>query len=194
MGAGARMRLLRRLLAFARDVAAHLLAPLGELPASASPRVRGLAYQLEQGLGTLVADDARAQLAELDAEESDLLGRLGVVRGALTVYVPALMADEALCRRALLARAAFGPAHSAPVPRRGEVFRVARPEVPSRAYVAAGFPVIGEFAVRADVLERLARRIRAGAPPRELARHVRCPAADAPVLYGAIEAALDRCG
>src|SRR5207253_275557 len=78
VGAGARMRLLRRLLAFARDLATHLLAPLEELPSSASPLVRGVVYQLEQGLGTLVAEDARAQLADLEVDESEMLARLGV--------------------------------------------------------------------------------------------------------------------
>ena len=192
LGAGARMRLLRRLLAFARDLAAHLLARIGELPPSASPRVRGLVYQLEQGLGTLVAEDARAQLADLDDGDNEILGSLGVVRGALTLYVPSLLDDEPLRRRAILGRAHFGPAHGAPVPRPGELFQMARPQVPSRAYVAAGFPVLDDFAIRADVLERLARRIRAGAPPRDLARRLHCPPSTAPALHDAITAALER--
>jgi len=192
VGAGARMRLLRRLLAFARDLAAHLLAVLGELPPSASPRVRGLVYQLEQGLGTLVAEDARAQLADLDADDAEILSRLGVVRGALTLYVPSLLEDEPLRRRAILGRAHFGPAHSAPLPRPGELFQMARPQVPSRAYVAAGFPVLDDFAIRADVLERLVRRVRAGAPPRDLARRLHCPPSAAPALHDAITAALER--
>jgi len=192
VGAGARMRLLRRLLAFARDLASHLLAALGELPSSASPRLRGLVYQLEQGLGTLVAEDAREQLADLDGGDAETLARLGVVRGALTLYVPSLLEDEPLRRRAILCRAHFGPAHGAPLPRPGELFQMARPQVPSRAYVAAGFPVLDDFAIRADVLERLVRRVRAGAPPRELARRLNCPPAAAPALHAAIRAALDR--
>jgi len=192
VGAGARMRLLRRVLAFARDVAAHLLEPLGELPPTASPRLRGLVYQLEQGLGTLDARAARAQLAELDSDEIELLARLGVVLGELTVHVPALLEDEALRRRAILARAFFGSAHSPPVPRPGELLLMASPEVSSRAYVATGFAVLGDFAVRADILERLVRRIRAGAGPRELARRLRCEPSAAPALRGEIEAALDQ--
>ena len=191
IGAGARMRLLRRVLAFARDVAAHLLESLGELP-PASPRLRGLVYQLEQGLGTLDAREARAQLAELDADEVELLARLGVVLGELTVYVPRLLEDEALRRRAILARAFFGPARSPGVPRPGELLLMSSPEVPSRAYLAAGFAVLGDFAVRADVLERLASRVRAGAGPRELVRRLRCAPTAAPALRGAIEAALDQ--
>ena len=173
VGAGARLRLMRRLLAFARDVPAHLLADIGEVPAAASPRVRGLVYQLEQGLGTVLAGDARAQLRELEQEDRDALSALGVVQGELTVFVPALLKDDRLRARAILVRAHFGAEASPPLPHPGELFWMADANVPPRAYVAAGFPLVGEFAVRADVLESVVRRYRAGASPKDLARRMR---------------------
>jgi ATP-dependent RNA helicase SUPV3L1/SUV3 len=191
VGAGARLRLMRRLLAFARDVAAHLLAAIGELPPSASPRVRGIVYQVEQGLGTLVTEEARAQLRDFEPEDSEVLSRLGLVRGMLTIHVPALLRDEPLRARAILTRAHFGTDHGPRVPRPGELLSIAKPDVPTRAHVAAGFPVVGDFAVRADVLEGLARRLQGGASPRELARRVRCPPEQGLALSQAIRAAMD---
>lgn len=193
-GPGARLRLMRRLLAYARDVAANLLANIGEVPAAASPRVRGLVYQLEQGLGTVLAAHARAQLRELVDQDGDTLAALGVVRGELTMFVPALLRDDCLRARAILARAHFGVESSLPVPRPGQLFWMATGNVAPRAYVAAGFPSIGDFAIRADVLESMVRRYRAGASPKDLARRMRCNPDEGPAVRRAIEDALDRPG
>jgi len=190
VGPGARLRLMRRLLAYARDVAANLLANIGDIPAAASPRVRGLVYQLEQGLGTVVTADARAQLRELMPDDSEALAALGVVRGELAVYVPALLKDDTLRDRAILARAHFGPEDGPPVPRPGQLFWVADPDVAPRAYVAAGFPALEDFAVRADVLESLVRRYRAGASPKDLARRMRCNPEEGPAIKRALAGAL----
>ena len=190
VGPGARLRLMRRLLAYARDVAAHLLASIGEVPPAASPGVRGLVYQLEQGLGTVVAHHARAQLRELMPEDAKTLAALGVVLGELTIFVPALLKDDCLRQRAILAQAHFGVENSAPVPRPGQLFWMTAPEVPARAYVAAGFALLGDFAVRADVLESLVRRYRSGASPKDLARRLRCNTEEGPALRRALESAL----
>ena len=112
------------------------------------------------------------------------------MQGALSLYVPPLLAEEALRRRAVLGRAYFGA--GPPLPRAGALFSVAARDVPARAYVASGFVPLRELAVRADALERLVHRVRAGASPRELARRLRCAADEGPALRGAIEAALAR--
>ena len=190
VGPGARLRLMRRLLAFARDIAAHLLTNIGEVPPAAGPRVRGLVYQLEQGLGTVLTEHARAQLRELTPEEADALVALGVARGELTIFVPALLKDGPLRARAILVRAQLGDDDGPPVPRPGQLFSVAHADVPLRAYVAAGFPVVGDFAVRADVLESLVRRYRSGASPKDLARRMRSTPDAGPALRRALEQAL----
>jgi len=190
VGAGARLRLTRRLFAFARDIAPHLLASLAELPTSASPLVRGLVYQLEQGLGTLVVADAWAQLRELTADDQATLAALGVVRGRLSLYVPALLRGDSLRLRAVLCRAHFGPAERPCLPRSDELFLAVNPAVPRKAYISLGFPVVDGFAIRADVLEGLVRKARAGMPPRELARRIGCAPADGAALRAALQAAL----
>ena len=55
IGAGLRLRLQRRLLAFARDAVTRLLEPLRALGRSPRGAVRAVAYQLEQGLGTALS-------------------------------------------------------------------------------------------------------------------------------------------
>src|SRR6185503_7741586 len=63
LGAGSRSRVQRRLVAWTRDLVGTLLAPLRRRPPrSLSAAVRGLVYQLEQGLGTAPADGAREQV------------------------------------------------------------------------------------------------------------------------------------
>ncbi|MCC6554658.1 MAG: helicase, partial [Polyangiaceae bacterium] len=79
IGAGARSRVLRRLVAFARDLVEELLAPLRAPAARAlGPAGRGIVYQLEQGLGTALARSAEEQLEGLSPGDREVLASLGV--------------------------------------------------------------------------------------------------------------------
>jgi len=191
-GAGARLRLSRRLLACARDLGPSLLSAMGEVPANANPVVRGLVYQIEQGLGTLSLEDAAAQLRELSAEDEDVLRRLGVERGRFCLYVPRLFAAEPLRLRAVLCRTFLAPGPRPPLPRPDEVVLTVARDVPRRAYEALGFIVLDRLAVRADALESVARRDRSGWPPRELIRRLRCLPAQATALRSALLAKVSR--
>ena len=158
LGAGARSRILRRLVAFARDLVEALLAPL-RAPAlrALSPAGRGVVYQLEQGLGTALAERAEIQLAELDDRDRALLGAEGVEIGGRVLYVAALLRPAALGQRVALGSVWFDPR---PVPPpRGAVSMAALRGVDARAYAAIGFPVFGTRAIRADVAERARRAL-----------------------------------
>ena len=103
LGAGARSRLLRRLVAFARDLVTELFAPLrGGAARELSPAARGVVYQLEQGLGTLDARAVKGQTAGLSARDRELLAELEVVIGGRVVYASALLKRAAVTRRAAL--------------------------------------------------------------------------------------------
>ncbi|MFT3765819.1 MAG: helicase-related protein [Minicystis sp.] len=188
LGAGARSRVLRRLVAFARDLVEALLAPLRapELR-GLGPAGRGVVYQLEQGLGTALAERAGAQLAELGDRDRALLEAQGVALGARVLYVPSLLRAPALAQRLALASTYFDPrpqppkpaAVSIPLPRGAE----------PRAYVAIGFPVFGTRAVRADVAERVGRALAEGGPEAaELASWLGCPAREVPRIAEALAA------
>ena len=178
LGAGARSRMLRRLVAYARDLVEALLAPLRAPALSAlSPAGRGVVYQLEQGLGTALADRGRDQIAELVDRDRALLGAEGVEIGARVLHLPAPLRARALEQRAALASAWFDPRPV--VPRPSAVSLPFPPGGDPRAYAAIGFPVFASRAVRADVAERVARALAEDPSPGALASWLGCPAREA---------------
>jgi ATP-dependent RNA helicase SUPV3L1/SUV3 len=185
-GPGARSRILRRLVAFARDWVAELLAPLRKAPlATMSPSARGIAYQIEQGLGTALTRDVQLQVAELGAEERERMQELGVELGQRVAYLPALLRREAILRRVLLCAMFFDGAPTSPPRPEAASFAAVR-GVPARAYTAIGYPVLGSRAVRADIAERVHRTILEGnASPSALVSLLGCPARE---VHSVVEA------
>src|SRR5690606_34555923 len=78
---GALGQVQRRLRAFAKDFARETLGNLADQHESASPALRGLLYQLRQGLGTLTRQPCSALLASLTDTDRRLLGELGICVG-----------------------------------------------------------------------------------------------------------------
>ncbi len=141
---GARSRVMRRLVAFARDLVDEIIGPLrGARELSAAGR--GLAYQLEQSLGTLRTRAARAQIDALTAEDRAALAALGVRIGVRVVYLESSLAM--IPRRLQLARLYFDRA-----PPRASTASFAA-GYDHDACTAIGYPVFGGRAIRADVLE-----------------------------------------
>jgi ATP-dependent RNA helicase SUPV3L1/SUV3 len=194
LGAGARSRVLRRLVAFARDAVEELLAPLRDRSLRAlGPAARGLVYQLEQGLGTAPAASASVQLAELDDGDREALEAAGITIGARAIYLPALLRRGALDRRVALVCAWFA-AHDVPLlPTPGAVSVVFADRASARAYAALGYLPFGPRAVRADVAERASAVIAAagegGPEGAELASILGCPARDVPRVVAALAGA-----
>jgi ATP-dependent RNA helicase SUPV3L1/SUV3 len=192
LGPGARSRILRRLLAFSRDLVEELLAPLRVPELSGlSAAGRGLVYQLEQGLGTALAVRAREQLAGLGERDRALLSAQGAVLGERVLYVPALLDPRALARRAALAAAWFGARARAP---RADTVSLAVAPGAEGYYAAVGFPVFGGRAIRADMAERAARLVAEEGAEARLASMLGCPARDVPRVAAALTldtAALD---
>jgi ATP-dependent RNA helicase SUPV3L1/SUV3 len=171
LGAGQRLRLQRRLLAWTRDWVAHLVAPLrDERLASLGPAGRGLVYQLEQGLGTVLVARAHEQVRELEAHDLSALGRAGVRVGRHVVFSAKLLQPAALRERRLLCQAEIG--WRLDQPRADMVSFLPSLEMSDATYAAMGFPVIGGRAIRADVVESVAVRMASGAA--EIARRLGC--------------------
>lgn len=165
VGPGARARIERRLVAFAKDLGAELSSPL-RVP-GATGLVRGILYRLEQGLGTADASSARGELMALDERERDVLAEAGVELGRRTIFARALLSPEALRLRALLVRVHRASDEPRPPPRGGVTLSRAR-ELPPEAYLAAGFVALGPRAVRVDMVERALARLGQLEPPFEL--------------------------
>jgi ATP-dependent RNA helicase SUPV3L1/SUV3 len=180
IGSGLKMRILRRLVAWTRDLVSDLLAPLlGEGRKHLSAAGRGLAYQLEQGLGTVRTEAARDQLASLSEDDRRRLSSLGVKLGTSVVYVSALLKPAAILKRTALCAAFAGGARLA-LPRPGAVSMTRRHDIEPVLYEAIGYPVFGPRAIRADVAERVHQQLAnvdSGAFPRaQLASWIGCPA------------------
>jgi ATP-dependent RNA helicase SUPV3L1/SUV3 len=180
LGPGARTRILRRLVAWARDMVSELLAPLHprEL-ASLSAPARGIVYQLERGLGTLDARAAEDQLRALSAEDRARFVALGVQLGARFVYLRALLRPAALERRAALCCVFAASARDFALPRPGAVSLRAAPAL-APLYLAMGYPVLGRRAVRVDIAEKAHARFAHTRTPtaeerRTLASWLGCP-------------------
>ena len=180
IGAGARLRLGRRLLAWTRDLVSGLLAPLRAGGGDLSAAARGLLYQLEQGLGTIPARDAAAQLQSLAGNDRAALRRLGVRVGRHVVFVPALLSADAIAARVALCNAHLAPGRSAALakpidlPRPGATSLRTDPDIPPPSYAAIGYPVFGARAIRADLADGVADRLRAGARPPDIASRLGC--------------------
>lgn len=169
LGPGARLRLQRRLTAWARDLTETLLSPLRTAELSRlGPAGRGIVYQLEQGLGTALAGQAQAQLSQLEPGDRGRLGRAGIKLGRRVLYAVSLLRPEPLLVRLSLCRAFLGPGISLQLPPARQPYFVPASEVDDETCLALGFPVAGGVAVRADELERLAT---------DLSRGLRVPAA-----------------
>jgi ATP-dependent RNA helicase SUPV3L1/SUV3 len=157
LGAGARLRLQRRLLAFARDWVAGLLSPLqGDWLADLSPAAKGLVYQLEQRLGTVRMDQARDQVAGLTPRDRDRLKNAGIAVGSQVVYSRALSAPSAIRRRVVLCLVYLSVPRLAYVPDGQGTWCEVDRTVDVSTYTAMGYPVMGDRGVRADVVERMA--------------------------------------
>ncbi len=163
LGAGARSRLHRRVLAAARDAVTELVGPARDAASrtGASSHLRGLVHRLEQGLGTMLTADLADVLACLSDEDREALDGAGVVLGKVVVYMQRGLRPEAVSARAALAAAFHATPRGFGAPSRGAVSFVPARGVDSRAYLAIGYPVFGARAIRADVLDRALTRVAA---------------------------------
>jgi ATP-dependent RNA helicase SUPV3L1/SUV3 len=186
--AGTRSQLQRRLLAFARDVVGRLLTPLEPLRDSARPPLRAIAYQLEQGLGSAGRRELATTLAALSEADRAALNETMVEPGKLAVFLPMLLATDALERRLTLVRA-FEPGTKLPP--------VGRPSfdpqhLPEQTWLALGYVVLGGRALRLDLAERAATLFSRGANERDALACLALPKRDWPAVTSSFRSALAR--
>ncbi len=191
VGAGAQRRIERRLQAWARDLVDGLLAPLVRLEQTAPDGLRGLMYQLRQGLGTIDRHDAKAQLRTLRAAERVHLQQAGVHIGRAVIYLPALLRARALRRRAALVRAWIDRGRPLPDISPAAASTPARDGVAPEDYLRLGYVVVAARAVRADLLERAHAALHAKGfepfePPSQLGAWLGCRRSEQPPLLRAM--------
>ena len=161
----------------------ELLAPLRiDAVSRLSPAGKGLVYQLEHGLGSVLRARCDQQVNSLNNEDRKIFALMKLQLGALVVFLPGLLEGEAVLRRAALWAAAFG--RPSVMPPSGRVSVAVDESVDVGWYHAIGYPPFGPRAIRADQAERSFSRLLQvmsngpAALPAELASWLGCSQAD----------------
>ena len=129
------------------------------MKAEISGPARGIVFRLAENLGSLNRRRAQDQTAALDTKAKAELRELGVRLGHESIYLPALVRPKAARLRGLLWAVHHGRT-VADLPAPGLV-TVTLGENDDPAFLeACGYRVVGDRAVRIDMLDRLAIRLR----------------------------------
>jgi ATP-dependent RNA helicase SUPV3L1/SUV3 len=158
---GARRRLERRLVAFARDLVAEAM---GGFPAAllthptCAPATRGLAYRLAEGLGVVRRREALEQAQLLDEASRVRFEELGVREGQHFVGVAAALLMRALERRCLLTALDDGQPAPEGAPREATL---PSHDFGDRDPERYGYERFGPVALRIDIVEQLGLAARA---------------------------------
>lgn len=128
-----------------------------ELPAGA----RGVIFQLCEGLGVLPRRPVEEQLAQLNDEDRKALARLGVRIGVFSLYFPSMLKPVPIRLRAGLWMVARNRETIPTLPAEGRTSMDLPPDAERDFYSAIGYLPLGDHAIRADMVERLAAMARA---------------------------------
>ena len=164
LSAAQRERVRRRLQLWLDRRIARDAGPLVSLrEAALDGSARGVAFALSEALGCVPRRALAPQIAALDGAGRRALAQAGVRLGALTVFMPAMLKPARSRCTGLLWWAWSGA--GTPPPMLGSAVTLDRdPAVPDPCYAALGLVCLGSQAVRADIAERLAARLRKAGP------------------------------
>jgi ATP-dependent RNA helicase SUPV3L1/SUV3 len=127
-----------------------------ELPAGA----RGIIFQLCEGLGVLPRRPIEQQLAELGEDDRKALARLGVRVGVYSLYFPSMLKPVPIRLRAGLWMIARNRETIPPLPAEGRTSMDLPRDAEREFYATIGYLPLGDHAIRADMVERLAAMAR----------------------------------
>ncbi len=154
-------RLRVRLESWLKGHVAQRLKPLLDLGRAEelAGTARGLAFQLEEGLGVLPRAAVAGLVEGLERDDRRALGKRGVRLGVTHLYLATLLKPAAVALRALLWAVHAGLPLPPPAPPPGRVSVAAAgggtPPYPAAFWEAIGYPLVGPRAVRVDMLDRL---------------------------------------
>ena len=163
LSAAQRERVRRRLQSWLDRRIARDAGPLVSLhEAALDGSARGVAFALSEALGCVPRRSLAPQIAALDEAGRSALAEIGVRLGALTVFMPAMLKPARSRCAGLLWWAWSGAGTPPPTP--GSAVSMNRDAaVPDACYAALGLVPLGSQALRADIAERLAARLRKAA-------------------------------
>ena len=127
-------------------------ATLEQLP----PGARGIVFQLCEHLGVLPRRPIEQQMAELNDEDRKALAKLGVRVGVYSLYFPSMLKPVPIRLRAGLWMIARNRNSIPPLPIEGRTSMDLPQGAEREFYGAIGYQPLGNHAIRADMVERLA--------------------------------------
>jgi ATP-dependent RNA helicase SUPV3L1/SUV3 len=127
-----------------------------ELPAGA----RGIIFQLCESLGVLPRRPIERQLSELGEEDRKALAKLGVRVGVYSLYFPSMLKPVPIRLRAGLWMIGKSRETIPPLPAEGRTSLDLPRDADREFYAAIGYLPLGDHAIRADMVERLAAMAR----------------------------------
>jgi ATP-dependent RNA helicase SUPV3L1/SUV3 len=127
-----------------------------QLPAGA----RGIVFQLCEHLGILPRRPIEQQMAELSEEDRKALAKLGVRVGVFSLYFPSMLKPVPIRLRAGLWMVAHNRDSIPPLPAEGRTSMDLPQGSEREFYGAIGYVPLGNHAIRADMVERLAAMAR----------------------------------
>jgi ATP-dependent RNA helicase SUPV3L1/SUV3 len=161
-----RLRVDERLKKWLADHVALTLGPMVKAAAAAGDvaqvpgYVRGIVFQLSEGLGAIRRDQVDEQLRALTEDHRKVLAKLGIRFGLDSVFYPALLKAAPIRLRGLLWIAAHPDLEPPALPAPGRVSIPLVAGVPGDFYAACGFRPIAGVGYRIDMLERFAAEVR----------------------------------
>jgi ATP-dependent RNA helicase SUPV3L1/SUV3 len=132
-------------------------AMLEQLP----PGARGIIFQLCEHLGVLPRRPIEQQMAELSEEDRKALAKLGVRVGVYSLYFPTMLKPVPIRLRAGLWMITRNRDSIPPLPIEGRTSMDLPQGAERDFYGAIGYLPLGNHAIRADMVERLAAMARA---------------------------------
>jgi ATP-dependent RNA helicase SUPV3L1/SUV3 len=117
-------------------------------------------FQLCENLGVLPRRPIEQQLAQLGEEDRKALARLGVRVGVYSLYFPSMLKPVPIRLRAGLWMVSKGRDTIPPLPAEGRTSMDLPRDAERDFYAAIGYLPLGDHAIRADMVERLAAMAR----------------------------------
>ena len=121
----------------------------------ASP-ARGILFQIHENLGTVLHNRVKNLLKNVSQVDRNYLTKLGLRFGTEVLYFPELLKPKAIELLSVLWRVHNAPNSTLNLPLPGQVTVEKKAAVSPEYYLALGFVPLGNRAVRADILERVA--------------------------------------
>ena len=140
-----------------KKIAEELKPIKDKLENSVSSKVRAIAFNTFDRLGTLLIGEFSSFIKKIESEDKFNISKLGIRIGAKFFFTPSFLKKSAMEICAMLWKVYhnFSKDVFFPLPKDGRVSFLPETEMPDKYWSAIGYQCINNFALRIDVFERV---------------------------------------